>query len=72
MFGNMMGDSVIAALRPQVEKAIEPLFLEARATMLTKIAGPPPKAFKDRCGVLFSFTPEELRLIWEAACESVL
>lgn len=72
MFENLMSDKLIGALKPQIEKAIEPLFLETRAALLSKIAGPAPLVFKEKCGAYFSFTPEELRLIWEAACESVL
>lgn len=72
MFENLMSDKLIGALKPQIEKAIEPLFLDARASLLTKIAGPAPDEFKTRLHSMFAFSPSDVKAIWEAACESVL
>lgn len=72
MFGTIMSDNLMAALKPQVEKAIEPMFVEIRATLLTKIAGPPPAAFAKRARTLFAFSESDIQLLWEAACDSVL
>lgn len=72
MFENLMSDKLIGALKPQIEKAIEPLFLETRAALLSKIAGPAPGVFAAKVNALFSFSVEEVQYLWEAACESVL
>lgn len=72
MFENFMTDGVISALKPQFEKVLEPIFLESRALLLEKLAGPPPPLFVEKSMRLYLFSPEEIVLLWEAACESVL
>ena len=72
MFDNMMNDRLIAALKPQIEKAIEPMFLEMRAVMLTKMSGPPPESFRDKARDLFEFSDADVKFLWEAACDAVV
>jgi hypothetical protein len=72
MFEKMMGDNLINAFKPQIEKAIEPMFLEMRAALRTRLVGPPPPLFIARAMELFTFSEYEIKVLWEAACESVL
>jgi hypothetical protein len=72
MFGDIMGDNLIKAFKPQIEKAIEPMFKEMRAALLTRLVGPPPEVFIEKMKSYYDFSLADIRLFWETACESVL
>lgn len=68
----LSNDSVINALKPQLEKLIEPMFAEVHNQALAKIAGPVPEKFIVSVRKRFAFSAQDVQFLWEAACESVL
>jgi hypothetical protein len=68
----LSNDSVINALKPQLEKLIEPMFLEVHHQALAKIAGPVPEKFAVSLRRRFAFSESDVKFLWESAIESVL
>jgi hypothetical protein len=71
--GALIGnDTVMKAMKPQIEKLIEPMFLEVRTGALAKIAGPAPEPFLLAVRRRFAFSPDDVEYLWRCAVDAVL
>lgn len=63
-------DPLLKMFIPQLEKIVEPAFIEARKELLVKIAGPTPTKFTTEAQALFRFTQEQVDQLWRAAIDA--
>lgn len=64
------GDALLKAVAPTIQKAVEPMIADARASLLKALAGPPPASFIARVQNVFDMTEEEVTGIWLHAVDS--